>query len=350
MIFCAFVMRSAFAIAVLLSSQILIGQVPVLRGVASDETGAMIPHATITVTSQSFAKSTEADDRGSWAFAGLQPGDYQVSASAPQLATALAVPVSIGPTTTVTLNLVLKVVGTAQKVTISEETGASLSTDASNNASGLILRGDDLQALSDDPDDLMTDLQALAGPSAGPNGGSIFIDGFSGGELPAKESIREIRINQNPFAPDYDKLGYGKIEIFTKPGSDKYRGSLTYNFMNDALNSRNPYAEAKAPLRLEEFQGNLAGPIGKRISFTIDAQRHMVDNGSIINAVVLDPTSFAPSPFTDILKTPQRRTRITPRIDFQINDKNTLTVRYAYTKVDITDAGVGAFDLMSRAY
>ena len=49
---------------------------------------------------------------------------------------------------------------------------------------------------------LQADLQALAGPSAGPGGGAIFIDGFSGGQLPSKESIREIRINQNPFSPE----------------------------------------------------------------------------------------------------------------------------------------------------
>ena len=80
---------------------------------------------------------------------------------------------------------------------------------------------------SDDPNDLQEDLQALAGPSAGPSGGSIFIDGFSGGDLPAKSSIREIRINQNPFSPEYDKLGYGRIEIFTKPGNYDFAGLLT---------------------------------------------------------------------------------------------------------------------------
>ena len=70
-----------------------------------------------------------------------------------------------------------------------------------------MLRGSDLDALSDNPDDLAADLQALAGPAAGPNGGAIFIDGFSGGQLPPKNSIREIRINQNPFSPEYDRLG-----------------------------------------------------------------------------------------------------------------------------------------------
>ena len=36
-------------------------------------------------------------------------------------------------------------------------------------------------ALSDDPDELQNELQALAGPSAGPGGGQIYIDGFTGG-------------------------------------------------------------------------------------------------------------------------------------------------------------------------
>jgi hypothetical protein len=125
-------------------------------------------------------------------------------------------------------------------VTVQESSAAMLSTDSSGNASALVLRGDDLQALPDDPDDLAADLQALAGPSAGPSGGAIFVDGFSGGQLPSKESIREIRINQNRFSPEYDKLGYGKIEIFTKPGSDKYRGTARWNFANDFWNSRNP--------------------------------------------------------------------------------------------------------------
>ena len=91
-------------------------------------------------------------------------------------------------------------------------------------------------------------MQALAGPSAGPEGGEIFIDGFSGGQLPSKDSIREVRINQNPFSPEFDKLGYGRIEILTKPGTDKLHGQGFFNFGDDIFNSRNPYAQQKAPV------------------------------------------------------------------------------------------------------
>ena len=97
--------------------------------------------------------------------------------------------------------------------------------DPAKNAGALVLKQEDLDMLSDDPDDLQADLLALAGPAAGPNGGQIFIDGFSNGQLPPKESIREIRINSNPFSAEYDTSGRGRIEIFTKPGSDKFHGS-----------------------------------------------------------------------------------------------------------------------------
>jgi len=106
-----------------------------------------------------------------------------------------------------TLDLQLKVVLAPEKVTVDEKAAPGVSTDPTSNASAQVLRGNDLDALPDSPEDLQAALQALAGPSAGPSGGQIFIDGFSGGELPPKESIREIRINSNPFAPEYDKLG-----------------------------------------------------------------------------------------------------------------------------------------------
>ena len=101
-------------------------------------------------------------------------------------------------------------------------------------------QGQRLDALSDDPDELSNELQALAGPSAGPNGGQIYIDGFTGGQLPPKSSIREIRVNQNPFSAQYDRLGYGRIEILTKPGTDKLHGSIGARGNDSSFNSANP--------------------------------------------------------------------------------------------------------------
>src|SRR4029079_859304 len=101
------------------------------------------------------------------------------------------------------VNITMKIAAIETQVKVNADT--PVSTDTNNNANQQVLSGKDLDALPDDPDELAAALQALAGPSAGPNGGQIFIDGFSGGNLPPKESIREIRIQQNPFAPENDQ-------------------------------------------------------------------------------------------------------------------------------------------------
>jgi hypothetical protein len=119
-----------------------------------------------------------------------------------------------------------------------------LNTDSENNADALVLRGADIDVLPDDPDALAAAAQAMAGPSAGPNGAQIFIDGFTGGRMPPKESIREVRINQNPFNAENSNIGFGRIDILTKPGMDKLRVSTFYNFGDESLNSRNPFAPA----------------------------------------------------------------------------------------------------------
>lgn len=333
-----------------LSVPALFGQTADLRGHVVDESGAVIPGAKVELTSSGgVGRSVAADQTGAYRLTGIVPGGYSVRASAPQLTLAKPLQIQLDAGTHV-LDLTLTIASMAEKLTVEESGGAGLSTDSSGNASAVVLRGADLDALSDDPDDLAADLQALAGPSAGPNGGSIFVDGFSGGQLPPKESIREIRINQNPFSPEYDKLGYGKIEIFTKPGSDKYRGTAQWNFANDFWNTRNPYAPVKAHFLLNEFEGDAGGPLTRKSSFTLDAQRNSVDNGAITNAVTVDPQTLAAQTFTGVLVIPGRYTNISPRVDYQLNENNTLTFRYGITHSDVRDNGVGAFDLPSRGY
>src|SRR5947209_3507310 len=254
------------------------GQTASLRGQVVDQSGAVIPKSTVTLTAASgVVKTTAAAENGSYSFQALPPGQYTVQAAAPKLEQE-PVPIVLNPGTQ-TLQLKLKVAAVQQQTTIQENANTSVNTESANNPSAVVLRGKDLESLADDPEDLGADLQALAGPSAGPGGSSIFIDGFSGGQLPSKDAIREIRINQNPFSPEYDKLGYGRIEILTKPGADKFHGTGYYNFGHDVWNSRNPYAAQKAPFLLKEYGGSLQGPLSKLASFFLTVGRASIDNG-----------------------------------------------------------------------
>ena len=340
---------SASAVLILSAAVSLFAQNSTLRGVVTDESGAVVPAAAVTLTgSDGVERTAAADARGAYIFPSVPPGDYTLQASAPQLVLRQPQAVTLRGVAQ-TVNVRLSVASTVQEIVVEENAGPAVSTDAANNAAAVVMRGEDLAALADNPEDLQTDLEALAGPSAGPGGGSIYIDGFSSGDIPPKESIREVRINQNPFSPEFDKLGLGRIEILTKPGADKYHAALNYNFADDFWNARNPYSAQKAPLLLHEWENNLGGPINKRTSFTLDANQNNVDNGSIVNAVVLDP-QLAENPLLNNFRTIQRRTRVSPRIDYQLNENNTLTFRYDVTRGDIQGAGIGGFNLTPSGY
>ncbi len=343
-------MTFASLVVILLSAVPALAQTASLQGQVTDESGAVVPGATVLLTGKSkFARAAQTGIDGKYSIAGAPAGDYTLDASAPNLSLGRQVKTTLRGAQT--LNLQLKIAATAQQIKVQDNAGAAVSTDAASNASALVLRGKDLEALGDDPDDLAADLAALAGPAAGPNGGAIFIDGFSGGQLPSKDAIREIRINQNPFSPEYDKLGFGRIEIFTKPGSDKFRGTMFYNFGDDFWNSRNPYAAVKAPFLLQEYGGNVSGPMGAKSSFFVDVQRHDIDNGAIVNGTALDPATLRIiDPYTATPKIPQVRLMVNPRADFQITPSNSLTIRYVFSDADIKDSGVGGFNLLSRGY
>ena len=241
-----------------------------ISGQVTDTLGAVVVGATVTaVDAAGKQKNNITNARGEYAINGLAPGKYTVKAIAPKFALYENADITVTAGAKSDLIVILTVAGVTEKVDV--QTSSGVSTDPNDNMSATVIKGADLDALPDDPDELAAALQALAGASAGPNGGQIYIDGFTGGQMPSKESIREIRINNNPFSAEFDRIGFGRIEILTKPGSDKFRGSANGNFNNEKLNSRNPFAANKAPTQSGDFGGKHLRPIKKgKSSFSLE--------------------------------------------------------------------------------
>jgi Carboxypeptidase regulatory-like domain len=319
-----------------------------LRGLITDELGAAIVGANVTLTDAAGAqKKTTSNGEGVYNFAGLAPGKYALQASAPGFAPSESKEVDI-TTARQTFDLTLRVT-IEEKVTVAE---TPISTEATENANQTVIGGKDLDALPDDPDELAAALQALAGPSVGPNGGQIFIDGFTGGNLPSKDSIREIRINQNPFAAENDQPS-ARIDILTRPGTDKLRGGASLNFNDESLNSRNPFAvtsSKRTPFQIRQYDMNLSGPIvAKKASFFFNFGRIETDDNDLVRATVLD-SNLNPVDFGQAFVVPRRNTFFSPRFDYAINAGNTLIVRYNYNRTRVENQGIGNFTLPERAY
>ena len=320
-----------------------------LRGQVTDELGSLVVGATVTlVAADGTQRTATTNNDGVYTFNAVAPGAYTLRVVSPGFTTYEKTDLAVagGPRTTHDVRLVVTL--EKQVITVTEE--QTISTDPSSNSDAVVLKGQDLDVLPDDPDALSAAVQAMAGPSAGPSGGQIFIDGFTGGRMPPKESIREVRINQNPFNAENSGIGFGQIEIFTKPGADKLRGSTFFNFGDESLNSRNPFAPSRAPFQVRYFGGSLSGPVTKgKSSFFIDFQRRVIDDNAIINAQILN-SNLIPGPFNVALLTPQRFFSFSPRFDYQLNQANTLVMRYSYTRTNADNVGASDFSLPERAY
>jgi hypothetical protein len=320
-----------------------------LAGTVTDANGAIVVGAAVTVQSATgLRKDTTSNAKGEYSVTGLLPGKYSVKVFANKFELYENLDVQIAAGEKNELFVVLTVGGIVENVDVA--LNEQVSTDVDNNKDATVLKDKDLEALPDDPDELAAALQALAGAAAGPNGGQIYIDGFTGGQLPSKESIREIRINSNPFSAEFDRIGFGRIEILTRPGSERYRGSLNGSFNDESLNSRNPFALNRAPTQSRNFGGNFSGPLIKgKASFFIDGNIRQNDNSSIINAQILDP-SLNIITFREDVQQPTRRYQFNPRFDLALNDKNTLVVRYDYSQGTNSNQGIGDTSLMTRAF
>jgi hypothetical protein len=318
-----------------------------LSGVVTDPSGASIAKASVRLTSAGGASlDTTTNKDGSYEFKSLALGAYTVKAAAKnfELFTKENVQIVAGQVQQLNISLLIKM--EEQKVEVTD-TPTKLDVDSSNNAGMVVLKDKDLEALSDDPDEMQSELQALAGPSAGPNGGQIYIDGFTAGQLPPKASIREIRINQNPFSSEYDKLGYGRIEILTKPGTDQLHGQLFLTGNTAGFNSRNPFiGSAEQPgYYSTQFSANLGGSLGKKASFFTNIERRNLNELSIINTPFVDPTTLQITQFTDAVPNPRTRTNFSQRFDYQVSPTNTFTARYQYWRNNESNDGIGTFSL-----
>jgi hypothetical protein len=320
-----------------------------LRGVVKDELGGLVAGANVTLTNANGEpKTATANANGEFVFDGLTPGKYNASAVAKGFAATEPMPVEVAASRAASLELTLKVAIAEQSVTVNTE--QPLSVEATANGNQTVVAGKDLDVLPDNPDELAAALQVLAGPPVGPgNGGEIYVDGFSNGTVPPKSSIREIRINQNPFAAENDQPST-RTDILTRPGTDKFHAGGFYNFTDESLNSRNPFAFNRPPFQIRYFGGNLSGPlIKKKASLFFNLERLETDDNALVTATVLGP-NLNPVDLGFGVLVPRRSFNLGPRLDFALNDRNTLVARYTFNKDHTQNGGVGGFSLPERAY
>ncbi len=306
-----------------------------MRITVLDPTGGRLVSAQVTLVDPAgIERTVAANVNGVAVFDGLTPGTYQARATAEGFSTVrMPLVVKRGENQT---TLRLAIAGVEQTINVQGESPAQ----RRDNGFTQTLTADEIDALSDDPDEMADQLAELAGPGA-----QIYVDGFRGGRLPPKAQIQQIRFHSNSYSAEYHDAGMVRVEVITRPGTAGFRGQANTGFGPGALNSKNAFATEKGDERLNRYAINFQGPIVKgRTSLSI-----AVDG----NASYTSKTIVAASPTGDVfgqVRQPTDGLSTSVRIVHQISENNQLRAEYARRSNSRDNLGVGDFDLPSRAF
>jgi Carboxypeptidase regulatory-like domain/TonB dependent receptor len=310
-----------------------------------DETRGVLPGATVVLTGIDQSTKSEtiqpvtATDKGLATFSQLLPGRYSIRAEFSGFQPRLLPDVRIrsGENKQV---LVLPIDRLQSSVTVERDRqNAAADRDVTF---GTVLTREQIDALSDDPEELRRQLIDMAGPDA-----KILIDSFEGRDLPPKAMIKSIRITRDQFAPEVHFAGELRIEILTQPGIGPVRGNMRMGFFDSAMDGRHPLVNQRGPAQSLMYGIGLNGTlINERASF------HMNFSGQDSYST---PPQYAATSSGLIkgnapLRSPADSHFYSGGFDYALTRDQVLRVNFNGSKFSRRNMGVGTFDLIERAY
>jgi hypothetical protein len=223
-----------------------------------------------------------------------------------------------------------------------------------NTASTAVLGTEEVQRLSDDPDDFLRELQALAAGGGGPSGHALVtVDGFQNGSTPPpKSSIASIRVNPDLFSSEYQTVPWlgARIEIATKPGAGPWHGGIFFADSASPFNATDPLSITATPASKQRYGFELGGPITqKRSDVFLALEKRDIDEFNVVDAVTLN-SDGAPAPLQQSIPAPQRLWIGSARADWQIKANDLVTVSFASNVNNLGNQGAGALVLAEAGY
>lgn len=346
----------------------------VITGVVKDQSGAVVPGATVRAINKGTGaeRRTTTSDSGAYELTQMVPAEYRVEVEAKGFAKFVVDPVTVSVLQRATLDPDLRPAGSSEQVTVTAEAGALVET-TKTDVSGVInprqmeslpVNGRNFASLaplipgatlegSFDPTKARVGTFSIGG-STGRNL-NITVDGGDnkdnavGGILQnfTMEGIQEFALSTQRFSAANGRSGGALLSVVTKSGTNQIHGSAFGFFRDDKFNANAPQLLAdvnptifpdpsdiiKPPFQRQQFGGSIGGPFVKDKAFWFAAVEHTRERGnSLVPGLVFDEIQlleplgyqavrFLPQPFND--------TQWTIKTDFMLGAKHTFTVRYA---------------------
>ncbi len=310
-----------------------------LRIKVLDPKGAAIIAAEVLLKSASgLEQSARTGEDGEATFARVAPGLYHLSIIAEGFESHLASDIEIKQG--VNHNEVrLEVARVSEEVAVKEDE-RERALDPRGNAFSTVLTQEQIDQLPDDPEELEQAIRRMGGPGA-----RLRVNGFSGGKLPPKSQIREIRFRMNPYAAENHDQGFMSIDVFTKPGIDTWHGSFNIALRHDLFSARNLFAPVRPDEQNRRFGFSLDVPLWRNHTslFLSGDRTDSYDSKTIVAAT-------PEGNFTDLVRRPADSLNLQARLEHSLTKTHTLRAEYQRSSSLRENLGVGDFDLSDRAF
>jgi hypothetical protein len=237
--------------------------------------------------------------------------------------------------------VVLQLKSMSESVTVGGDTQEAGSTRAVQDF-GLTINREQIDALSDDPDEMARQIADLAGSDA-----IIRVDSFEGQQLPAKSQIKSIHVTRDQFAAETEQPGSTFVDVITQPGVGPIRGTANLSYRDSAMSAQNPFTTTKGPEASRQFGATIGGALVRNKSnFSLSINRQ--DNYTTPNLTVATPSG----PRFDVLgiRQPYLGLNINALVDYALTREQTLRFGYSESDNTVRNQGIGAYDAPERGF
>jgi len=311
-----------------------------------DQTNSVIPGATVTVsgaepaTEKAAYPPVQTTPNGLATITGLTPGRYTARAEFQGFYPGVLKEARVRQGDNRHI-IVLLVENFAETVEVKQDAQAG-AADRRSDAFGSVLTREQMEALSDDPDEMQRQLMDMAGPGA-----VLRIDSFEGGQLPPKSQIKSIRVTRDQFAAENHSADQFFVEVITQPGIGPIRTGIRYGLRNNAMSARNPFTPTKGEEQVQQFGFNAGGGlIQNKASFFVNVNGNSsydTPNSSIASSSGIQVETLK-------LRVPREFMSVNASFDWAATRDQTL--RFSFNRGDFVNRnqGIGGYDDPERAF
>lgn len=309
-----------------------------------DPSGAIVAESNVTIVGlESATKAvvippSKTDAKGMKTFDAIALGRYSVQADFPGFEIGLLrdIRVSRGDNKHV---VVLPLRGFAESVTVTRDNQEAASSRASL---GSALTREQVESLSDDPDEMRRQLEELAGPNA-----TIRVDSFEGSQLPPKSQIKSIHITRDQYAAENHFIGGLFIDIITQPGVGPIRSNVNLGLSSSALNGRTEYTPTKGPEMNRNMSFGFGGTIIPR---KMDASVNVFGTSNYATPSIYLTDGSGKRAETLNVRQPTQNLNFGGTMNYAVTPDQTIRLSANVGNNNQRNMGVGNFNLLDRAY